>query len=87
MALLELLVKQTKYNNHLITLVIDDQALRYYFRNFLSESAPEWIQHSKLKNKEIHEEAVGLYLRLCEERSSQSGREPQKASSGNNSKD
>ena len=86
-ALLELLVRQTKYNNHLVTLIIDDQALRYYFRDFLTESAPEWIQHSKLKNKEIHEEAISVYLRLCDERNSQSGREEKKASSGSNSKD
>lgn len=64
------LIEKTKYNNQLITLIISNPELRPYFSQFLGSYAAGWVQHSKLKNKEIHIEAIELYERLCEEKES-----------------
>jgi hypothetical protein len=55
------LVDRTKFNNQLVTLIVANPELRPYFRNFLNSNAASWVQHSKLKNKDIHMEAIELY--------------------------
>jgi len=40
----------------------------------LSGPALTWIHHSKLKNKEIHEEAITLYERLIDEKEGEAQR-------------
>lgn len=67
---LKSLIDRTKFNNHLVSLVVANDDLRPFFRAFLASSAPQWVQNSKLKNKDIHIEAIELYERLCEERDS-----------------
>lgn len=63
---LKTLIDRTKFNNQLVTLIVANTDLRPFFRSFLNSNAAEWVQHSKLKNKDIHMEAIGLYERLCD---------------------
>ncbi len=51
---LRALIDRTKFNNHLVSLVVANDELRPFFRAFLASSAPTWVQQSKLKNKDIH---------------------------------
>lgn len=62
------LVEKTRYNNQLIADIVGSPHLRSYFRDFLTLPAHVWVQQSKLKNKPIHEQALGVYERLCDDR-------------------
>lgn len=75
MSQLRELIEKNKYNNQLVNEIIECGELRNYFKEFLSQFALNWVHHSKLKNKEIHEEAIALYERLCEEKEGEYRRE------------
>lgn len=58
------IIGETKYNNRLIYIIVQDQEICPLFKQFLEEGAEKWIEDSKLSNKEIHKEGIELYLNL-----------------------
>ena len=58
------IIGETKYNNRLIYIMVQDQEICPLFKQFLEEGAEKWIEDSKLSNKEIHKEGIELYLNL-----------------------
>jgi hypothetical protein len=68
------LIEKTRYNNQLIADIVRSPHLRTYFRDFLTLPAHVWVQQSKLKNKPIHEQALGVYEKLCDEREGEAQR-------------
>lgn len=53
--------EENKFTNKLIHAIVKHSELRPYFKNFLQEGTVKWLDNSKLKNKEIHIEAMKLY--------------------------
>lgn len=45
------LIETLKYNNQLITAIVEQATQREYFKQFLASYAPSWIQQSKIKTK------------------------------------
>ena len=60
--------QKNNYNNDLIKKIIRNSKVGPYFKIFLTEEAEAWLEHSKIINKDVHMEAIELYLKLFEER-------------------
>jgi len=58
------LLEEKKYNNTLIKAIIYNKTLGSLFRLFLTEEAKQWINFSRVSDKALHEEAIGIFLRL-----------------------
>lgn len=55
-----------KYNNNFIKKIIAHEVLRDLFKVFLETSAKNWIKRSKVNDKELHYDAIPIYLHLYE---------------------
>lgn len=58
------LIENFKFNNKVIEKIATDQSLNDHFKKFLKNKAEEWICSSKIHDKEVHIEAIKLYLQL-----------------------
>lgn len=58
------LLERKKYNNNLIKKIISNETLRDIFRNFLETEARNWISESRVNDKNLHYEAINIYLNL-----------------------
>lgn len=54
--------KKGKYNNILIQKMLSKPRIAPYFKDFLDNHAAEWINHSKIADKDVHLEAISIYL-------------------------
>lgn len=55
---MKLLTSRQKYNNSFIQRIVDDSDLQPYFMNFLANYAKDWIENSKIRDKDVHYEAI-----------------------------
>jgi hypothetical protein len=53
-----------KYNNILMHKILSNQRICPYFKHFLSSHAADWINSSKISDKQIHIEAIEIYSKL-----------------------
>ena len=60
--------KKNNYNNDLIKKIIRNSKVGPYFKKFLANEAETWLEHSKVTNKDVHIEAIDVYLKLFEEK-------------------
>lgn len=51
---MRLFTSRQKFNNSFIQRIVDDSDLEQYFVNFLNNHARDWIEHSKIRDKEVH---------------------------------
>ncbi len=53
--LLKDLINAKKYNNQLVASIVGEEALRGYFKHFLTVEANDWLERSKIKNKKNYD--------------------------------
>lgn len=63
-AKLKKLIEVYRFNNKVIEKIATDELINNEFKKFLTCKAEEWIQSSKIHDKQIHCEAIKLYLQL-----------------------
>ncbi len=61
---MKLFTSRQKYNNSFIQRIVDDPDLEGYFADFLNNHARDWIEKSKIRDKEVHFEAIEVFKRL-----------------------
>lgn len=49
------MINSKKYNNQLIASIVEEDSLRCYFKHFLATEAADWLERSKIKNKNSYE--------------------------------
>ena len=59
--------QKNHYNNDLIKKIIRNAKIGPFFKKFITEEAETWLETSKILNKDVHVEAIKLYLKLFEE--------------------
>jgi hypothetical protein len=58
---------KSKYNNILIHRLLSNPRVGLYFKEFLLNHAADWINSSKITDKDIHLEAIQIYCKLLED--------------------
>ena len=63
-------IQKIKFNNHLIKAIVENDRLRDCFKLFLTMEATNWLERSKIKDKQTYLDAFKLYEKLCDRDSS-----------------
>ena len=58
------LESKNKYNNILIQKLLSNGRIVPFFKEFLTNHAADWIEGSKIADKEVHVEAIRIYTNL-----------------------
>lgn len=58
---------KNKYNNVLIQRLLSSPRVCVFFKRFLEGHAAEWINSSKISDKQIHIEAIRIYHKLVDD--------------------
>ena len=58
------LESKNKYNNILIQKLLSNGRIVPFFMEFLTNYAADWIERSKIADKEVHIEAIRIYINL-----------------------
>jgi hypothetical protein len=54
------------YNNNVIWKIISSNICKEHFKVFLEGHARNWIENSKMEYKDVHLEAIDIYMKLYE---------------------
>ena len=58
---------KNKYNNILIHRLLSSPRVCIYFKDFLENHAENWINSSKITDKQVHIEAIRIYHKLVDD--------------------
>lgn len=61
------MVSMEKFNNKLIKNIVKTPCVAKLFYSFLTESAQDEVNYSRIQDKESHYEAIALYAKLISE--------------------